>query len=112
MVGTSFKTKPAICWETRSQHQLIYVYGFVDNGTVLLQLVLKDILTHPVSVQQMVVEGLDARTGHKVFELPVPLELLQSSWTQLVKNGSAILFLDRRQQKIAQESQLVLLRLA
>lgn len=108
IVGTSFKTRPGICWENRSQHQLMYVYGFVDEGTVLLQLVLRDILTHPISVQQMVVEGLDARTGHRVFEFPVPFELLQCSWTQLVKNGTAILFLDSRQQKVAPENQLVL----
>lgn len=101
MTGTWMMPAPELRWQTNSTEDALSVLGFVDQGSILLQLDATPDPTVPTILTNMVVRGLDANTGAQCLQLPVPEEL-RCSWTregypQLTDDGSAIVFMVHQQ---------------
>ncbi len=97
MAGTWMTPEPDLRWQTNSTEDVLRVLGFVDQGSILLQIVAQRERTEPPTMQKMVVQGLDATTGARRLHLPVPEELrcslTREAYPQLTDDGSAILFM-------------------
>jgi hypothetical protein len=96
-LGTWLTPAPQILWEKMANGKTLRVLGYADNGNILLRLLADRDQSDSSILRNMVVEGLDPRTGETRFTHPAPPELM-CSWSregfpQLVDDGVAILFM-------------------